>query len=69
MAAPPLGAYALYYLWLTRVNGVPITQTLMRESLLQGGWSALAKHAEQMALIEAALRGTLPAAGGGRCAA
>jgi 4-amino-4-deoxy-L-arabinose transferase-like glycosyltransferase len=52
VAAPPLGAYAAYYLWLTRVNGVPITQTLMFESLLQGGWSALALHAEQMTLIE-----------------
>ncbi len=57
VAGPPLGAYGIYYLWLTRVNGVPITQTLMRESLLQGGWSALARHAEQMAIIEAVYGG------------
>lgn len=52
VAGPPLGAYSLYYLWLTRVNGVPVLQMLMRESLLQGGWSALVTHVEQMAIIE-----------------
>ena len=52
VAALPFAAYIAYYFWLTRINGVPFTQTLMRDELLEGGVAGLSAHAEQMFIIE-----------------
>ena len=53
ISALPFAAYVAYYFWLTRINGVPVTQTLMRDQLIEGGLGALSQHAAQMFIIEA----------------
>ena len=49
----PVAAYAAYSWWLHHINGVPVTQTVMQDELLQGGWTALGTHTERLAAIEA----------------
>ncbi len=56
-AALPLLTYAVYYVWLTQINGVPVTQTLMRDQLLEGGWTGFVRHAQQLAVIEVTYSG------------
>lgn len=53
ITALPFATYVAYYFWLTRINGVPFTQTLMRDELLEGGLSGLTSHAGIMFIIAA----------------